>query len=114
MTEEGRSRAAAYLLAGQAGQNRGSSALLYLAGAARRLEAQPGRCRCEIAVHGSIARGILDFAEEEGVDLIAMWTHEGKGRLARFIRKSVSRDVRRKAPVKVKMFNSRELLVPSR
>ena len=68
----------------------------------------PARWRCQVEVSESVAQGILDCAAREGVDLIAMYTHDRKG-LARMIKGSIARDVQRKAPIEVKVFKPREL-----
>ena len=68
-----------------------------------------GRWRCEVAVSGSVAKGIVGFAVREGVDLIGMYTHDRKG-LAKLIRGSIAGKMRRRAPVEVQVFRPRELV----
>ena len=67
-----------------------------------------------VAVRGSLAdsvsRGIVDFAKSEGVDLIAiMYTHDRKG-VAAIIKRSITKDVQRSAPLEVKVFKPQELM----
>lgn len=85
-----------------------SEAMSYLRDVARRMEGGSYQCRCEVTLARSVSRGIVDFARHEGVDLIAMYTHDRKG-LAGLIQKSIAKDVLRKAPVEVKVFKPREL-----
>ena len=83
-------------------------AMDYLKGVARRLEGEEFPWRCEVAVAESVSQGIVNFAVGEGVDLIAMYTHDRKG-LTRLIKGSIARDVERKASIEVKVFKPREL-----
>ena len=64
--------------------------------------------RCEVHVSSSVATGILEFAEREKVDLIAMYTHDRKG-LAKLFRGSVAREVERRATAQVQVFGPAEL-----
>ena len=65
--------------------------------------------RCEVAVSGLVAEGIVDFAVREGVDLIGMYTHDRKG-LSKLTRGSISKKVQRRAPVEVQVFRPSELV----
>ncbi len=56
----------------------------------------------------SVSRGIADFAKSEGVDSIAMYTHDRKG-IAAMIMRSIAKDVQRSAPIGVKVFKPQEL-----
>ena len=109
MEEGQRTRSVNCLLGSHMGELNDSGAMLYLAGAARRLGGDSCRCRCEIVVHESVARGIVDFSRREEVDLIAIYTHDRKRRLARLIGKSIARDVQQRAPIEVRVFSPREL-----
>jgi nucleotide-binding universal stress UspA family protein len=66
------------------------------------------RCLCEAVVASSVADCIVDFANRESVDLIAMYTHD-RNLLVRPIIKSVAKEVRRKASTEVQVFGTREL-----
>ena len=83
----------------------------YLRGVVHRLGGETGRWRCEAAVSKSVAECITSFALKEGVDLIAMYTHDRKG-LARLIRGSIAAKVQRQAPIEVRVFRPQELAAP--
>ena len=85
-----------------------SQALLYLNDVMRRLGGEDSKWRRETTIAGSVADGIVGFARGDGVDLIALYTHDRKG-LARLIRGSVARDVQRRVPIEVKVFKPMEL-----
>ena len=68
----------------------------------------PTRRRREVVVAESVSEGIVDFAREEEVDLIAMYTHDRKG-IARLIQGSTASDVSKRTPIEVKVFKPREL-----
>ena len=87
-----------------------SRAQAYLKGVLRRVDADPQQWRCDVSVSESVARGIVDFAAREKADLIAMYTHDRKG-LAAFIKKSIAKDVLRRAQIEVKVFTPKELAV---
>ncbi len=80
----------------------------YLRGVVRQLGGQTDRFRCQVAVSKSVAEGITGTATQEGVDLIAMYTHDRKG-LARLIRGSIAKRVERGSPTEVRVFRPREL-----
>lgn len=77
-----------------------SRAVAYLREVCRQLEEESDRQRCEAIIGNSVPQAIIDFAAREGVDLIAMCTHDRKG-FSRVIKRSVSREVERKAPGEV-------------
>ncbi len=87
---------------------RGES-MAYLRRGINQLGETAGRWRCEVAVSGSVAEGIVDFAVREGVDLIGMYTHDRKG-LAKLIRRSIAKKVQRRAPIEVQVFRPSELV----
>ena len=89
-------------------KQRWSEAMKYLMDAVRRLGIDTPAWSCEVAVGQPVSRAIVDFAQQEQVDLIAMYTHDRKG-LARLINGSIAGDVRRRAPMDVWIYNSREL-----
>ena len=83
-------------------------ALVYLRDVLRRFEGDPLKWRCEAIVAESVADGIAEFARLEGADLIAMYSPERKG-LAGLIKKSVAKDVQKKASMEVKTYSSEEV-----
>ena len=85
-----------------------SKVLDYLRGVVHRVGGEAGRWRCEAVVSRSVAEGITSYALREGVDLIAMYTHDRKG-LARLIRGSIAAKVQRQVPIEVRVFRPREL-----
>jgi nucleotide-binding universal stress UspA family protein len=84
-------------------------AIDYLRGVIQRLGRSPGQWRCEAIVWKSVAEGIASFADREGVEVIAMYTHDRKG-LAKLIRGSVAEKVKQKATIEVKVFPPEELV----
>lgn len=83
-------------------------ALSYLRSVSRQQEGEAGRWRFEVEVDNSVAEGIVRLAGREGVDLIAMYTHDRK-LLARHIKRSIAREVQRRAAMEVRIFGTREL-----
>jgi nucleotide-binding universal stress UspA family protein len=73
---------------------------------AQRLREKGTQVRTHVVVHPSAARGVLEYADETGVDLIALATH-ARGAVARAIMGSVADKVMRGASVPV-------LVVPPR
>ena len=63
---------------------------------------------CAVVVSRSVAECIASYASQEGVDLIAMYTH-GRTGLAKLLKGSVTADVKRQASVEVRSFGSSEL-----
>jgi nucleotide-binding universal stress UspA family protein len=84
-------------------------AIDYLREVIQRLGGSPGRWYCEAIVWGSVPEGIANFADREGVEVIAMYTHDRKG-LAKLIRGSVAEKVKQKATIEVKVFHPHELV----
>ena len=80
----------------------------YLREVVHRLGGQTVQFRCQVVVSKSVAEGITSAATQEGVDLIAMYTHDRKG-LARLIRGSIAAKVERVSPIEVRVFRPREL-----
>ncbi|MEO5815780.1 MAG: universal stress protein, partial [Gemmatimonadaceae bacterium] len=72
----------------------------YLEGTAARLRQNGMRVRTHVAAHSSAARAVLEYANETGVDLIALATH-GRAALARAFMGSVADKVMRGATVPV-------------
>ncbi|MFQ5872270.1 MAG: universal stress protein [Dehalococcoidia bacterium] len=77
-----------------------NQALAYLERVVNRVGEGSGRWRCEVAVSTSAAKGIVDFAVKEQVDLIAMYTHGRKG-LAKLFKRSVTQKVQKRASTEV-------------
>jgi nucleotide-binding universal stress UspA family protein len=75
----------------------------------QRLGEAPGQWRCDAVVRESVAEGIASFADREGVEVIAMYTHDRKG-LAKLIQGSVAEKVKDKAAIEVKVFPPEELV----
>lgn len=86
-----------------------AKALFHLKGIAGQIGADSGRWRCEVAISGSAADGIVDVANREEVDLIAMYTHGRKG-LAKVVKGSIAEKVQKKANTEVQVFRERELV----
>jgi nucleotide-binding universal stress UspA family protein len=84
-------------------------AIDYLREVIQRLGGDPGRWYCEAIVWESVPEGIASFADREGVEVIAMYTHDRKG-LAKLIRGSVAEKVKQKATIEVKVFPPQELV----
>jgi nucleotide-binding universal stress UspA family protein len=77
----------------------------------QRLGGSLGQWHCEAIVSKSVPEGIADFADREGVEVIAMYTHDRKG-LAKLIKGSIAEKVQRRAPIEVKVFRPQELYRP--
>ena len=80
----------------------------YLQGVVHRLGVQSDQFHCQVVVSKSVAEGITRLAAQEGVDLIAMYTHDRKG-LVRLIKGSIAAKVERGAPTEVRVYRPREL-----
>ena len=80
----------------------------YLQSVSQRAAANIGPCRGVAVVADSVAQGIVDFAQNEGVDVIAMYARESKG-IAR-LKGSIAGNVRRNTPIQVKVFEPQELV----
>ena len=81
----------------------------YLGPLADQLNQASARWRCEVAVSGSVAKGIVDFAVSENVDLIVMHTHDGKG-LSKSLKGGVAETVQQRSPIEVRVLQPRELV----
>ncbi len=79
-----------------------SRAMGYLTYFADSLNRSSNQWRGEVVVSKSVADGVIDFADLERVDVIAMYTHERKG-LAKVLKGSVTEQIlaRAKADVRV-------------
>lgn len=87
---------------------RRNQAMGYLLCARSYLVETIGRWRCEVVIANSVAEGIASFAVREGVDLVAMYTHDRKA-LAKLIRRSIAEKVQNSGTVEVRVLRPREL-----
>lgn len=83
-------------------------AISYLRSVGRQQDWAADQWRFEVEVDNSVAEGIVRLAGREGADLIAMYTHDRK-LLARHIKRSIAREVQRRAGMEVRIFGVREL-----
>ncbi len=67
------------------------------------------RWMCDTAVSSDVVTGILDYSDANNVDLIAMYTRDRKG-LAALRKKSIAKEVRKKASIEVKVFKPGEVV----
>ena len=58
-----------------------------------------GCWRCEVVVADSVAEGIASFAMREGVDIVAMYTHDRK-EIAKLIKKASPRRSKKAGPLR--------------
>lgn len=83
-------------------------ALTYLTGFAHHLP-EGIKVRPEVSVAESVARGIVNFASHEQVDVIAMYTHD-RNPVLKMVTGSVADAVRKTAnPIAVKVYRPKEL-----
>jgi nucleotide-binding universal stress UspA family protein len=85
-----------------------TKAIGFCRGVVGRRGGDPEAWHCEVTIADSVADGIVDYARREGVDLIAMYTHDRKG-LAKLIKGSIAAKVKQSAPIEVRVFTPREL-----
>ena len=85
-----------------------SEVMEYLTGLVGRIKADSTRWRCRVIEAPSVAVGIVGYAAREDVDIIVMYVHERKG-LANLTRRSITKEVKQKAPVAVRFFRACEL-----
>ena len=83
-------------------------ALEYLAGVVARLGEGSIRWRCDVVVAPSVADAVIGYAAREHVDIIVMNSHDRKG-LAKLTKRSIAKEIQKRAPVQVRVFRSREL-----
>ena len=80
----------------------------YLKYFADSLNRSGSRWSCEVVVAKSVADAVLEFAEREEVDAIAIYTHHRRG-LAKLIKGSVAEEVERRANADVRVVFPKEL-----
>ena len=85
-----------------------TAAINYLQEVKGRLGDSAARWRCDVIRAPTVADGIADYAVQEEVDLIAMYTHDRKG-LAKLIKGNIADKIRNRTPVELKLFRSRDL-----
>ena len=85
-----------------------NKALVHLNRVSNELNEASIKATVTVMVSNSVVGCIVNFAEEEGVDLIAMYTHGRKG-IAKLLKGSVTQDVRAHTSVKVQGFADPEL-----
>ena len=66
------------------------------------------KCTVAVVVSNTVVGCIVNYAEKEGVDLIAMYTHGRKG-LAKLLKGSVTADVKSHTSIEVQGFAASEL-----
>ena len=106
----GRTRTSGHfvVLGSQQEEDDRNRAMVYLNRLAHQLRDAPVNSRCVVVASNSVAECISNFARQEYVDLIAMYTHDRKG-LAKLIRRSVAAAVQHKAQVEVRVFGPSEM-----
>lgn len=82
--------------------------LAYLSSVVRRYEVLPSGTRCEAHIASSSSRGIVEFAQSEGMDLIAMYVRERTG-LAGIFKGRTAKNVVRTSKVEVRTFRPASL-----
>jgi nucleotide-binding universal stress UspA family protein len=85
-----------------------NKALVHLNRVSNELNEASIKATVTVMVSNSVVGCIVNFAEEEGVDLIAMYTHGRKG-IAKLLKGSVTQDVRDHTSVEVQGFADPEL-----
>ena len=85
-----------------------NKALVHLNRVSNELNEASVKATVTVIVSNSVVGCIVNFAEEEGVDLIAMYTHGRKG-IAKLLKGSVTQDVRAHTSVEVQGFADLEL-----
>jgi nucleotide-binding universal stress UspA family protein len=85
-----------------------NKALVHLNRVSNELNEASIKATVTVMVSNSVVGCIVNFAEEEGVDLIAMYTHGRKG-IAKLLKGSVTQDVRAHTSVEVQGFADLEL-----
>ena len=96
------------ILASQQEEADRSEAMAYLRSLARQQDWAADNWRLEVEVANTVADGIVRLADRQGVDLVAMYTHDRK-LLARHVKRSIAREVQRRCSTEVRVFGTREL-----
>jgi nucleotide-binding universal stress UspA family protein len=85
-----------------------AAALDYLKSVAQQQIFEPAEWLFEVAISNSVADEIVNVAQRERADLIAMYTHDRRG-LAKLIKGNITQQVKEMSPVEVRAFPTREL-----
>ena len=93
----------------QGGKQARARAKGYLKYFADGLNRSGSRWSCEVVAAKSVADVVLEFAEREEVDAIAIYTHQRRG-LAKLIKGSVAEEVERRANADVRVVFPKELV----
>ena len=96
------------ILASQQEEADRAEAMGYLRSLVRQQDSNTENWSLRVEIAGSVADGIIQLADRESVDLIAMYTHDRK-LLARHVKRSIAREVQRRASSEVRVFGTREL-----
>lgn len=83
-------------------------ATTYLNRVAKENGIDSGKWSPEVVVSGSVADGIVGFAQREAIDLIAMYTHD-QNLLGRMVKGSIAKEVQRRVSGEVRVLRPREL-----
>lgn len=98
------------LLGSQREETERSRVEVYLRKMIRELNGDSENFRPIVGISESVSDGILLAARQNEVDLIAMYTHDRKG-LSAILKKSIAKDVLKKASIEVKVFRPTELAI---
>ena len=82
-------------------------AMAYLQAIVRRQESNSGRWRPAVVVSDSVADGIIDFAEQEKIDLIAMSTRDRR-LITRHAKTNIAKEVEQRATTEVRVLRAQE------
>ena len=85
-----------------------AAALDYLKSVAQQQNIQPAEWLFEVTIANSVADEIVNVAQRQQVDLVAMYTHGRRG-IAKMVRGSIAEKVKEKSPIEVRAFPAREL-----
>ena len=96
------------VLGAQVEEQERSRAMVYLDRLSGELSEASIKSTCAVVVSKSVADCIANYASQQGADLIAMYTH-GRSGLAKLLKGSVTADVKKRASVEVRAFESPEL-----
>ena len=84
-------------------------AIEYLTGLTGWLGIDPDRWRSDVIESPTIVEGVANYAAREGVDIIVMNDQRRKG-LAKLAKRSIAKEIQRKAPIDVRIFRSGDLV----
>ena len=96
------------VLASQVEEEERNRAMVHLNRLSGELTEASIKSTCAVVVSKSVAETIANYASQQGVDLIAMYTH-GRTGLAKLLKGSVTADVKKRSSVEVMSYESSEL-----